>query len=443
VAIATPAGAGALGVVRLSGPDAVAIAGALLSSPAALETQPSHTIRKVQLVDRETEAPIDEAVCAVMRAPRSYTGEDVVELSCHGGPALLAMVVARLCRAGARLAEPGEFTRRAFVNGRMDLARAEAVALVITARTERAVTLAARALEGELGARIHALRDALLDLVAGLEVGLDFPEDAVGVAPATAGRRVEQCARDVEALLAAARRGRLVQDGVTIALVGRPNAGKSSLLNALLGRERAIVAPTPGTTRDVVEGAVEIAGVPVRLLDTAGLATAGDPIEAEGMKRTVRALDESDVALLVVDGSLAATDADVVDAALATRRTVVVRAKSDLPRHPLATPPADAVAVSSVTGEGMPALLARLAEEVRAVTGDADEGQLAATLRQIDALERIARALRTAGAALESLPLEAALVDLRDALVATSELLGLELGDAVVDRIFATFCVGK
>ncbi len=380
-----------------------------------------------------------------MRAPRSYTGEDVVEFSCHGGPALLAMVVTRLCRAGARLAAPGEFTRRAFVNGRLELARAEAVALLINARTERAVMLAARALEGDLGAKIRARHEALLDVVAGLEVRLDFPDDGVGTDLDAACACVERLADDLDGLVAAARRGRLVHDGVTVALVGPPNAGKSSLLNALLGRDRAIVAPTPGTTRDIVEGTVEIAGVPVRMLDTAGLATPGDAIEAEGMKRTRRALEESDIAVLVVDGSSAGPSAqDAVDVALGERRAIVVRSKADLPPHPAAVLREDAIAVSSATGAGLPALLDRLAREVTRVIGDADdEGQIAASLRQIEGLGQVAAALRAGAAALQVQPLEVALVELREALQGTAGLLGIELGDAVLDRIFSTFCVGK
>jgi tRNA modification GTPase len=444
VAIATPPGRGALGVVRLSGPDACPIAGTLLPMPGVLDAQPSHTIRRVRLIDPDTGASIDEAMCAVMRAPRSYTGEDVVELSCHGGPALLGIVVDRLLRGGARLAAPGEFTRRAFLNGRIDLARAEAVALLITARTERAAALAARALEGELAIRIGKLREAMIDLVAGLEVGLDFPDEHVGL-DANAGReRVEQLVHDVEALLAASRRGSLVHDGVTIALVGRPNAGKSSLLNALLGRDRAIVSPIPGTTRDIVDGAIEIAGAPVRLLDTAGLATAGDPIEAEGMNRTRYAIDQSDIVLVVVDGSIAQQPDGELRAAVAGRRVIEVRSKSDLPAHPAASIARGVLAVSARTGDGIPAFLDRLADEVGRICGVADEdGQLAATLRQREGLEQIRRRLLATGAALSALPLEVALVDLRDALDAASALLGLEVGDAVLDRVFATFCLGK
>jgi tRNA modification GTPase len=439
VAIATPAGAGALGVIRLSGPEAVTIAGALGKSP--LDAQPSHTVRHLRLRDPESGATLGDAVCAVMRAPRSYTGEDVVELSCHGSPALLAMIVERLCQAGARVAAPGEFTRRAFVNGRLDLARAEAVALLIGARTERAVTLAARALDGDLGARVATVRNALLDLVAGLEVSLDFPDDEVGLAVDVARGRTQALTREVDALVDAGRRGRLAHDGVTIALVGRPNAGKSSLLNALLGQDRAIVAPTPGTTRDVVEGSLVVAGVAVRLLDMAGLGSAGDAIEAEGMRRARAAVDASDLVLHVVDGSVGrAEGAGVV---ITHPRIVAVRSKCDLPTHPDAASVA-ALAVSSITGQGVAALLERLTSEVRDIVGDnADEWPIATTLRQSEALRGIARSLRLATAALAEMPLEAALVDLHDALVTTSELLGVELGDAVVDRIFSTFCVGK
>jgi len=430
-------------VVRVSGPDALIVAGTLVRTPAGLEAQPSHTVRRVQLVDGDSGNPIDDALCTVMRGPRSYTGEDVVELSCHGSPPLLAMVVERLRRAGARLAAPGEFTRRAFVNGRLDLGQAEAVALMIGARTERSVKLAARARQGALGDRITALREALLDLVGGLEVSLDFPDEHVGIDVDAARARVRQLTHEVDAVVAAAQRGRLVQDGVTIAIIGRPNAGKSSLLNALLGRDQAIVAPTPGTTRDVVEGGLVIGGVPARLLDTAGLGHPADAIEAEGMRRSRRALDESDIALLVVDGSAAPVPNDA-SADLTGRRVIVVRSKSDLPRHPEANGPRDAIAVSAVSGAGLSALFRRMGEELAELVGaESEEGQIATSLRQREGLERVQSALRSAAAALVGMPLEVALVDFRQALLAASALLGVELGDSVLDRIFSTFCVGK
>ena len=428
-----------MGVVRLSGPRALVIAATIVRGRLPLEQQPSHTLRRAVIVDPTTGEPLDEALCAVMRGPRSYTGEDVVELSCHGSPALLRLVVERLVGGGARLAAPGEFTRRAFLNGRMDLAQAEAVALLIGARTERAVTLAARGVAGELGRALRTLRDGLLDVMAGLEVTLDFPEDAVGLPPMRAAAAVDGLAADVAAWRARARRGRVVHDGVTIVIVGAPNAGKSSLLNALVGRERAIVSPRPGTTRDVVEATLELGGVPVRLLDTAGIDVPRDEIEAEGIRRSRGAIAESDLVLVVVDGSRSL--AQEVLEETACRARVLVRGKSDLPPDPSTARLEGALDVSALTGDGLDRLVERLCREVETRT-DGDGG-LVASLRQLEGLESLERALGAAGATLRAAPVEVALVDLREALRQVSALLGIEVGDAVLDRIFATFCLGK
>ena len=377
-----------------------------------------------------------------MRAPRSYTGEDVVELSCHGSPALLRMVTLWIVAGGARLAVPGEFTRRAFLNGRVDLAQAEAVALMIGARTDRAIALAARALAGGLSDQVRALRDALVDVIAGLEVTLDFPEERVGHDVGVARAMVARLRADVERWRAAAHHGRVVHDGITVALVGPPNAGKSSLLNALLGRDRAIVSPAPGTTRDVVEGTIALAGVPVRLLDTAGLDAPRDAIEAEGIRRSRRAMEESDLVLVVLDGSLP-PDRRVLEET-ADRARVVVRAKSDLPVHPDAAAQHDAVPASAVSGAGIAALLERLAHEVEGRAGAAgDEGGIVASLRQIELLDALSRSLAAGEDALREAPLEAALVDLNEALGHTGAILGVDVGDAVLDHIFSTFCLGK
>jgi tRNA modification GTPase len=374
-----------------------------------------------------------------MRAPRSYTGEDVVELSCHGSPALLHVVLERLIAAGARLAEPGEFTRRAYLNGRIDLAQAEAVALLIGARTERAVTLAARSLAGELGRALQSVRDRLVDVCAGLEVTLDFPDEAVGLQTSPAASTVAALAADVAGWRARARRGRVVHEGLTVAIVGAPNAGKSSLLNALLGRERAIVSPLAGTTRDVIEATIELGGAPVRLLDTAGLGTPRDAVEAEGMRRTHEAIADSDVVVAVVDGS-SRVPLPVLDWT-GGRSRVVVRSKCDLARHPSAAD-LDGIDISAVTGAGIDRLVERLRQEVESRT-DGDGGGLIASVRQVEGLEALERALRRSAASLLALPVEVALVDLRDALGTVSGLLGIDVDDAVLDRIFATFCIGK
>ena len=429
-------------MIRVSGPDAVAIVGPLLQSAIPLAEFPAHTLRLVGIVDAKSGERVDEALCAVMRAPRSYTGEDVVELSCHGSPALLRMVTQWIVVGGARLATPGEFTRRAFLNGRLDLAQAEAVALMIGARTDRAVALAARALAGGLSERARTWRDQIVEVIAGLEVVLDFPDERISHDLEAARAAIARLGADVERWRASARHGRVVHDGITVALVGPPNAGKSSLLNALLGRDRAIVSPVPGTTRDIVEGTIVIAGVPVRLLDTAGLDIPRDAIEAEGIRRSRHAIVESDLLLVVLDASIPPDLCALAETA--GRARVLVRAKSDLPVHPTALALPDAVEVSTIRDAGVEALVERLAREVHLRAGAAgDEGGIVASLRQLELIDSLAGALAAGEAALADRPLEAALVDLKHALDHAGAILGADVGEAVLDRIFSTFCLGK
>jgi tRNA modification GTPase len=429
-----------VGVVRLSGPRALTIAGDVVRGRTRPDAQPSHTLRRVTIIDPASGERLDEALCAVMRGPRSYTGEDVVELSCHGAPVLLRLLVERLVARGARLAQPGEFTRRAFLNGRIDLARAEAVALLIGARTERAAVLAARSLSGELGRALGEVRDRLLDVIAGLEVSLDFPDEAIGMEPAAAADVVAALTQDVARARARACRGRVVHEGVTVAIVGAPNAGKSSLLNALVGRERAIVSPIAGTTRDVIEATLDLGGVPVRLLDTAGLDAPRDAVEAEGIRRSRGAIQQSDLLLVVVDGGRP-LPRDVLGETACHPR-ILVRSKSDLPRDPSTDGLSGAVDVSTVTGDGLDRLLQRLGREVE-TRADGEGGGLGASLRQMEGLEALERALAGALVTIRTEPIEIPLLDLREALAQASTLLGVDVGDAVLDRIFATFCVGK
>ncbi len=444
-AIATPGGESAIAIIRVSGPAVLEIAAPLIRAPVALQHLPSHRLVKASLVDPRTGRVVDDALCAVLRAPRSYTGEDTVEIFCHGSPALARMLVDRLIGQGARPAEPGEFTRRAFLNGRLDLAQAEAVALLISARTERAVTLAARGVAGELSTRLKALRDGLLDVTASLEVAMDFPDDATAPAHEEIERNIKSLSLQAESLLGAARTGYVAHAGVTISIIGAPNAGKSSLFNALLGRERAIVTPEAGTTRDVLEGTIVVAGVPVRLLDTAGLGTPRDHIDAEGMRRAQHAIEQSDAVIAVVDGSRPreATEWSFSEV-IGRKPVIVVLSKSDLQPHPGTAAPSDAVRSSVKTEGGLDELLSRLEAEVEQCAGrDSDESAVVASIRQIELLETLSRSIRSAAALLFTEPLEIGLIELRSALEAVSALLGIEVGDSVLDTVFARFCVGK
>jgi tRNA modification GTPase len=409
-----------------------------------IEDARPRALHRVRVVDPQTGAQLDDALVAFMPGPDSYTGEDVVELSCHGSPVMLAEVVSKLVAGRARLAAPGEFTRRAYLNGRLDLVQAEAVALLIGARTERAARLAVRQMDGALSREVRALRELLLDLVAGLEVSLDFPEDGVGWSGEASRVRGEEIARRLAGLLASAQRGRIVDGGLTVMLAGAPNVGKSSLLNALLGRERAIVAPSPGTTRDLVDGEVIIAGVAVRLIDGAGQGIPRDVIDAEGMARSRRATEESDLVLVVLDRSRAraAVDEDVLRLT-AGRPRLAIGSKGDLPA---VWADGDIDCVCSTRGEPGIAVLRRLLEgwvEER-VAGDAEEGGIVASLRVTERLEEVKSSLEKAISGLErGMPLEAVLIDLRAALQALDETTGGQADDAILDRIFATFCVGK
>ncbi len=436
VAIATPAGSGGVGIVRLSGPQAQRIAETVCAR--TLRPRQAHHVR-FRDADGET---LDDGIALLFAAPASYTGEDVAELHAHGSPAVLRQLVARCCALGARMARPGEFSERAYLNGRLDLAQAEAVADLIAAGDARAARAARRALDGEFSAHVDALAAALLAIRVHAEAAIDFadePLDTLGGADLRA--RLDDAAAQLDALLQAAQRGQKLRDGLHAVIVGPPNAGKSSLLNALAGSERAIVTEIAGTTRDLLRETVRVDGVELTLVDTAGLREGGDAIEREGMRRAQAELRRADLALVVLDARDPAAGLQAVDDALAdVPARIVVHNKCDL----LASPPAPdetAIAVSAKTGAGLERLHARLREA--AGGGEAEEGAFTARARQVEALRRAGRALAAARAALADEALDLTAESLRLAHDALGEITGRTLPDDLLGHIFSTFCIGK
>jgi tRNA modification GTPase len=442
-AISTPPGRGGLGVIRLSGEAARAIAEAILRFPAGGDWRPWRA-RMGELTDRSGHA-IDQAVVLFFARPRSYTGEDVVEISCHGAPVVLRHALENAVEAGARLAEAGEFTLRAYLNGRLDLPRAEAVRDLIEATTLYQARVAARQADGSVSRRLAPLKEQLLELIAVLEAGIDFAEDDVTVAgPAEILARLEPLREGVARLAASFRYGSLVVEGLTLAIVGRPNVGKSSLFNALLERDRAIVTEVPGTTRDLVSETAAIGGIPVKLYDTAGIREGAGRIEALGIERSLEAMADADLTLVVIDLAQPdeAADGELARRARAQGRWLLVGNKCDLGRGGLAGFPA--LEVSALTGEGIGRLREAILETI-APEGAPDEGSgFVTSLRQARLLEEAVAGLVRAIAATEAaIPHEMLLLDLYGALRAIDEITGATTADDILNRIFATFCIGK
>ena len=463
-AIATAPGAGGLAVVRVSGPQALSLTDAVFRGASPLAEAPSHTVHHGWAVwpagDGGGAPPataagrrLDEVVVAVFRGPRSYTREDVAEVSCHGGELPSRGVLAALLAAGARLAGPGEFTLRAFLHGRIDLSQAEAVADVIEAATSRAHALALAQLAGGLSRVVEGLADRLADAVAEVEARVDFAEDVGGIeVPPHVVAAIAALDRDLAALLETAPWARAVREGVRIPLVGRPNVGKSSLFNALLGEARAIVTDVPGTTRDRVSEAIDVAGIRVTLSDTAGLRDTDDAVEAIGVARTREALAGAALVVWVVDAAAPLSQEDHRIAALLAGRPVLVALnKCDRPRvvgpaEVAALPGRTAgpiVTVAATTGEGLESLRAALTGMLGG--GDVDGlGVAVGNLRHAEAIGRARQALtRSAGAAAAALPGEIVALELREGLTALGQVTGRSVDDDLLDRIFGKFCVGK
>ena len=434
-AIATPAGAGGVGIVRLSGPDALAIGRQLC----ALALRPRHA-HHVRFRDGDGDV-LDDGIALAFVAPASFTGEDVVELQAHGSAPVLRQLLARCCALGARIARPGEFSERAYLNGRLDLAQAEAVAARIAAGDERAARAARRALDGEFSQRVDALAERLLALRVHVEAAIDFADEPIDTLGGSALRKgLAEARAQLDTLMAAAERGRKLREGLHAVIVGPPNAGKSSLLNALAGSERAIVTEIAGTTRDLLHETLRIDGFELNLVDTAGLREDGDAIEREGMRRARAELRRADLALVVLDArdpgaGLRAVAADIVG----VPQRIVVHNKCDLVDAPALTE--GALAVSARTGAGLDLLHTRLREAAEGNTPA--EGAFTARARHVDALRRAAQALVDAAAVLAHDQLDLAAEALRLAHDALGEITGRTLPDELLGRIFSTFCIGK
>lgn len=445
VAIATPAGRGGIGVVRLSGPGAIDVVSHLMPGASRLEPRRA-TLTKVRGSDRAGSPRVtDEAIVTWFPAPHSYTGQDVVEISAHGSPVILESIVRGAVSAGARAARPGEFTLRAFLSGGRDLVQVEAVADLIEATTDLQAETAFDQLQGGLTERIRALDDALLELLAQLEASLDFPDEGHHFISADLAReRLAGVIDDIDRLLGDATRGRLIREGATVAVVGRTNVGKSSVFNALCGADRAIVTEVAGTTRDLVTERLDLHGLLVTLVDTAGHRETDDVVEQEGVRRGLRARDVADLVLVVLDGSVALTAEDraVLDQTAERPRVVAVN-KSDLPQAvDRSELPQGFVRVCAIDGAGRRELCDALSS---ALAGSPSREPVAlSNIRHIDLLRDARAGLTDAVAALQAQASEEfAVADVQRARGHLGTILGTGLGDGVLDRIFERFCIGK
>lgn len=451
-AISTPLGEGGIAVIRVSGEQAIALSGLIFRPHGKLEAAQSHSVQYGHIADPISGETIEEVLVTVMRAPRSFTMEDVVEIGCHGGLVSVRRVLDLLLQTGIRLAEPGEFTKRAYLNGRIDLTQAEAVIDLIRANSDKAHQLALKQVEGTLSRKIRELRQQLVELMAHIEVNIDYPEhDITEMTTAFIQQKCEEALVLVRKLLKSAAEGKLIREGITTAIIGRPNVGKSSLLNALAQENRAIVTEIPGTTRDVIEEYVTMGGIPLKLLDTAGIRETADVVERIGVERSRNALREAELILLMLSLSdeLTADDQELLTQ-LKDRNTIIVLNKTDLPQKlALAEvdalfPPNRMVKMSVLEGEGLDQLEKAIKELFFA--GEVDSGDLTyvSNVRHIRLMQEAEGALLEAlSAASEYIPIDLIQIDVRRAWEFLGEIVGETASESLVDQIFTQFCLGK
>jgi tRNA modification GTPase len=444
-ALATPWGESALAVIRLSGGDSLKLLAGIFSRGGELAEAAGNTIHYGRITVPDTGELIDEVMVAVYRAPKSYTGEESAEIFCHGNPAVIKRLIGVLTDSGFRYALPGEFTLRAFMNGKLDLTRAEAVNELIRARTDRARALALNRLSGAIEGKIREIRDGLAGMLAAVEVQLDYPEEEIEYQEIEKDllHRAEGWGLEIEKLLATYSIGKIVQEGLVVAIAGRTNAGKSTLFNRLLKEERAIVSEFHGTTRDYLEGYISIEGIPFKLIDTAGLREAGDPLEEEGIRRADKIIRNSDLLLYLVDGSegLAAGDRELISTYHDKKRLIRVWSKSDISA---AGTPEGFVALSALNGRGIAELSREMVSRAAGNLSGSTEARVIDSLRQKELLERTFSSLQDFEKGFSGeVFLDLIAVDLKEALDALGEITGEVTSVDILNRMFKDFCVGK
>ncbi|HHU30062.1 MAG: tRNA uridine-5-carboxymethylaminomethyl(34) synthesis GTPase MnmE [Bacillota bacterium] len=454
-AISTPPGEGGIGIVRLSGPQSFAIARKIISFPREIKEPESHRLYYGYVVDPKDNSSIDEALVSFMRSPRTYTREDVVEINCHGGIRPLARTLELVLSCGARLAEPGEFTQRGFLNGRLDLAQAEAVIQIIRAKTDTALRLGMNQLTGGLSSEVKKIRAQLLAVLARIEAAVDFPElhDVEEITRREIGEEVAAAGEEIEALLKTADKGKILREGLLTAIIGLPNVGKSSLLNALLREQRAIVTDVPGTTRDILEESVNIGGIALTVIDTAGIRKTENKVEKIGVERSRAALSRADLVLLITDITRPFAEEEMqLLQSVGERPCIIVANKADLVDDVEERKAAilrraagrEVVATAAVRGQGLEELEDRIKQLVFQGEAMASGAVYVTTARHKDALKKAQKALHDLKKALDDkVPVDLLSVDLHNALAALGEITGETAGDDLLNEIFSSFCIGK
>lgn len=452
-AISTPIGAAGIGIVRISGKDALNIAQKVFVSKKKklLSECRNYSLVYGHIIDGKGRV-IDEVLVSVMRGPQSFTAEDVVEINCHGGVVAVRKTLELVLKTGARLAEPGEFSKRAFLNGRIDLAQAESIIDLINAKTDKSLQVAINQLEGILSKRIKELSGELLGLMAQIEAGIDFPEhDIEELSRARISQKTEVLLQEINKMIASADTGKVLRDGLRTVIIGKPNVGKSSLLNALLKEKRAIVTDIPGTTRDVIEEVVSIRGIPLKIVDTAGIRETSDLVEKIGVEKTKQASLEADLILLMVDASTGITENDLeVLALLEGKKCIIILNKIDL-KQQLNDPDLqkyfgkyEMVKMSLIKGQGLDQLENKIEEMVYSGRVATQDDLMVTSIRHQNSLEKAARSLRDALTAIdEELPTDCIAIDLKAAWDSLGEITGETIGEDLVDQIFSRFCIGK